>query len=119
MRLILRLLTVLKPDSITKSGSYKMNKSGLLIKLYVSWAPIAKLNVGMKLVRYGIVAILCIFFLGKILGGEGSEKSAPSSEVESLNYMDFLQQAPILLQVLSLNHQKTHNLLILLIAILH
>ena len=91
MRLILRLLTVLKPDSITKSGSYKMNKSGLLIKLYVSWAPIAKLNVGMKLVRYGIVAILCIFFLGKILGGEGSEKNVSSTEVVSSSYVEILK----------------------------
>ena len=46
---------------------------------------------GMKVVRYGILSVLCVFFLGKILGGEGSEKSTPSSEVVSLNYMDFLK----------------------------
>ncbi len=45
----------------------------------------------MKVVRYGILSVLCVFFLGKILGGEGAEKSTPSSEVVSLNYMDFLR----------------------------
>lgn len=46
----------------------------------------------MKLVRYGIVAILCIFFLGRILGGEGSEKNVSSNEVVSLSYVDILKE---------------------------
>ena len=45
----------------------------------------------MKIVRYVILSVLCIFFLGKILGGEGSGKNTPSNEVVSLNYMDFLK----------------------------
>lgn len=45
----------------------------------------------MKIVRNGIVAILCVFFLGNILGGEGLEDSSSSNELMALNYFDALK----------------------------
>ena len=46
----------------------------------------------MKNVRNGIVAILCIVFLGNILGGEGtSVVNTVSKEVVALNYFDALK----------------------------
>ncbi|MBO72473.1 MAG: hypothetical protein CMD35_02545, partial [Flavobacteriales bacterium] len=45
----------------------------------------------MQVVRYGILAILCVFFLGTILGGEGSVKSNPSKKIVPENYVDTLR----------------------------
>jgi murein DD-endopeptidase MepM/ murein hydrolase activator NlpD len=45
----------------------------------------------MRFVKYGIVALLCIFFLGTILGGEGVEKNPPSKEIVSINYLEMLR----------------------------
>jgi murein DD-endopeptidase MepM/ murein hydrolase activator NlpD len=44
----------------------------------------------LRFFRFGIVALLCIFFLGKILGGEESEKNVSPNEVVSLSYVDIL-----------------------------
>lgn len=45
----------------------------------------------MKIVRNGIVAILCVFFLGNILGGQGLEEGSPSKEAIALSYFDALK----------------------------
>lgn len=63
----------------------------MLIKIYVPCAPIAKKRHDMKLVRNVIVAILCVFFLENMFGGEGIETAPPTSEVVALNYFDALK----------------------------
>lgn len=45
----------------------------------------------MKKVRNGIVAILCIFFLGSMFGGEGLEVTSISNEVVVSNYFEVLK----------------------------
>lgn len=45
----------------------------------------------MKKVRNGIVAILCVIFLGSMFGGEGLETASVSHETTALNYFDALK----------------------------
>lgn len=49
------------------------------------------MRLDMKKFRNGIVAILCVFALENMLGGEGLGKTGSSNEVVALNYFDALK----------------------------